>query len=48
MKPRNAQEQLGVSIKVNTELDKLSEKVLFPEKVERINKLVKQISVSKK
>ena len=30
----------GVKVKVNKELDKLSEKVLFPEKLEQANKIL--------
>ena len=39
-KPLKGAEHFGVKVVLNKELDKLSKKVLFPEKLEQANKIL--------
>jgi hypothetical protein len=39
-KPKGAKEMFGVNVKVDKRLDESSKKSLFPDKLDKINKLV--------
>lgn len=39
-KPKGAAEKFGINVKVDKKLDENSQKSLFPDKIEKINKLV--------
>ena len=44
-KPKGAKEMFGVNVKVDKKLDKHSKKTLFPDKLEKINKLVSNLQM---
>lgn len=39
-------EAIGVKVKVSKSLEKLSGKVLFPEKLEKANKIIEKLKMS--
>lgn len=46
MKLEGAKEKFGVQIKTEIRLNKVSNKTLFPEKMEKVNKLVVGLKLS--